>query len=52
MRLFMAALVAVAVRPRLGTWMDTRGRRGIILAGNALNVVVLFLYLTINKIKP
>jgi predicted MFS family arabinose efflux permease len=46
----VTALAAVAVRPRLGTILDTRGRRGVILFGNALNVFVLMLYLTVTEI--
>ena len=48
----VTALVAIAARPRVGTLMDTRGRRGVILFGNALNVVVLFLYGTVSEIGP
>jgi predicted MFS family arabinose efflux permease len=32
--------------------MDNRGRRGVILWGNALNVLVIGLYLTIDEIGP
>jgi len=42
--------VAIAVRPGIGSLMDRRGRRMLILAGNALNVLVTALYLTIDQI--
>jgi len=48
----VTALVSIAVRPTLGAVMDRRGRRGVILWGNALNVVVLALYLTVHEIGP
>ena len=48
----VTALVAIAVRPRVGTLMDTRGRRSVILFGNVLNVLVLALYSTVSAIGP
>jgi MFS family permease len=46
------AVVSIAVRPSLGNFMDSRGRRGVILFGNALNVLVIALYLTVSEIGP
>jgi MFS family permease len=46
------ALAAVAVRPWVGRSMDARGRRPLILAGGALNVLVCALYLTIHGVGP
>lgn len=46
------AMVAIAVRPGIGTVMDRHGRRRLILAGNVLNVVVTALYLTVDQIGP
>ena len=46
------ALAAVLVRPQIGKEMDRRGRRPVILAGGALNVVVLLLYLTARTLGP
>ena len=42
--------VAIGIRPALGTVMDRYGRRGPILFGNLLNVVVIALYLTVDQI--
>ncbi len=46
------ALAAILIRPRIGIGMDRRGRRPMILAGGALNIGVLLLYLTINSLGP
>ncbi len=46
------AIASIAVRPWIGTAMDIRGRRRIILAGNVLHVAVLALYLTITSLGP
>jgi len=46
------ALAAIAIRPAIGNQMDRRGRRPVILAGGALNVSVLALYLTIDGLGP
>ena len=46
------ALAAIVIRPRIGIGMDRRGRRPMILAGGALNIGVLLLYLTINSLGP
>lgn len=46
----VTSVVAIAMRPALGSVMDRRGRRELILAGNVLNVVVTALYLTIDRI--
>jgi predicted MFS family arabinose efflux permease len=48
----ITAVVSIAVRPSLGRVMDNRGRRGVILWGNALNVLVIGLYLTVSEIGP
>lgn len=48
----VTGMVAIAVRPGIGTVMDRHGRRRLILAGNALNVVVTALYLTVDQIGP
>lgn len=48
----VTAVISIAVRPMLGNVMDNRGRRVVILSGNALNVLVLGLYLTIDTIGP
>src|SRR3990172_6665076 len=48
----VTALAAVAVRPWVGRSMDARGRRPLILAGGALNVVVCALYLTVSGVGP
>jgi MFS family permease len=48
----LTSFAAIAVRPALGRVLDTRGRRGVILLGNALNTVVLALYLTVDSISP
>ncbi len=42
--------VAIGIRPILGTMMDRYGRRGPILLGNALNVVAIGLYLTVDQV--
>lgn len=41
-------MAAIAARPPVGRVMDGRGRRRVILAGGALNVVVCALYLTVD----
>ena len=43
---------AILARPPIGRAMDTRGRRGVILVGNALNIVVCALFLTVDSIGP
>jgi MFS family permease len=48
----LSSFAAVAIRPTLGHLMDTRGRRGVILFGNALNTAVMALYLTVDSIGP
>jgi len=48
----VTAVASIAVRPYLGNVMDSRGRRGVILWGNALNIAVLGLYLTVSEIGP
>jgi MFS family permease len=47
-----AALSALIIRPWLGRSMDRLGRRPIFMAGNALNMVVLASYLTVDSIGP
>lgn len=46
------ALAAILIRPQIGKEMDRRGRRPVILAGGALNIGVLLLYLTIDALGP
>lgn len=48
----LTALAAIALRPPIGRRMDTHGRRGLILAGGVLNVFVLSLYLTVDRVGP
>jgi len=48
----LTALASIGVRPPLGRIMDARGRRGVILAGNALNTAVMALYLSVTVIGP
>ena len=48
----ITAVVSIAVRPALGSVMDRRGRRGVIVWGGLLNVVVVGLYMTISQIGP
>lgn len=48
----VAALSAIVIRPSTGRTMDRRGRRPVFLVGNALNVAVVALYLTITSIGP
>jgi MFS family permease len=48
----LTAVASILVRPSVGRFMDTRGRRGIILLGNAINVTVIGLYLTVTAIGP
>jgi len=48
----LSSVASIAARPKLGQVMDTRGRRGVILVGNALHVVALALYLTVHTLGP
>ncbi len=48
----ITAIVSIAVRPTLGSVMDRRGRRGVILWGSVLNVIVIASYLLIREIGP
>ncbi|MFQ5968423.1 MAG: MFS transporter [Acidimicrobiia bacterium] len=48
----VASLTSIAARPWVGQASDTRGRRPLILLGNAINVLALFLYLTVSSIGP
>ncbi len=45
-----AAVASIAIRPWVGTVMDARGRRPLILFGNVLSVVAILLYLLIDQI--
>jgi MFS family permease len=47
-----AALISILSRPLVGTEMDRRGRRPVILAGNAVNVLALGLYLFVSDLGP
>ena len=44
------ALTAIAVRPAIGQIMDSRGRRGLIVFGSVLNVLVTALYLSVDHV--
>lgn len=46
------AVASIAMRPLLGTFMDRSGRRPVILLGNVLNIVFVFLYLTVTALGP
>lgn len=48
----LTGVTAVLARPTIGRTMDTRGRRGVILAGAALNTVSVLLYLVVDRIGP
>ena len=48
----VAAFTSVLIRPIIGATMDRRGRRPVIIAGNALNVAVIALYLTVDSMGP
>ncbi len=48
----VTAATAILWRPPLGTLMDARGRRGVILAGGVLNVLVCALYPTVRGLGP
>lgn len=48
----LTAATAIAARPWLGGAMDARGRRVVILAGGAFDVVVCALYLTVSGLGP
>ncbi|MEE8476593.1 MAG: MFS transporter [Myxococcota bacterium] len=46
----LASVAAIGVRPPIGRAMDVRGRRGVILFGGVLNVLVCGLYLGITEV--
>ncbi|MBT8212494.1 MAG: MFS transporter [Acidimicrobiia bacterium] len=48
----IASVSAIAVRPWIGSGMDRRGRRPIILFGNAVQVSSTLLYLTVGALGP
>jgi len=48
----ITGVAALLIRPWVGKQMDRRGRRPVILWGNAVNVVVLLLYLTVDSLGP
>src|SRR5215469_9035942 len=48
----LTAVAAIAARPPVGRVMDSRGRRGVILAGGLLNTTVCALYLGVSRIGP
>lgn len=48
----VAALAAIAIRPYLGRTMDSWGRRPVILIGGVVNLIFVFLYLTVSAIGP
>jgi predicted MFS family arabinose efflux permease len=51
-RVGMTAVASIVIRPWIGTAMDVRGRRRVILAGSFLHVAVLGLYLTVTALGP
>lgn len=48
----VTAVASVAVRPAIGSALDRRGRRAVILAGAALNTVVLLMYFPVDALGP
>jgi MFS family permease len=48
----LTGFAAILARPPIGRAMDTRGRRGVILLGNAIHVSALALYLSIVQVGP
>lgn len=47
-----SGFTAIAARPPVGRAMDTRGRRGVILWGNVVNVVAVSAYLGVHDVGP
>jgi MFS family permease len=48
----LTGVAAILARPPIGRFMDTRGRRGVILTGNVLNVVAVGLYTCVEAVGP
>ncbi|HEY5658533.1 MAG TPA: MFS transporter, partial [Myxococcota bacterium] len=48
----LTGITAILARPPIGRAMDTRGRRGVILLGNAINVSAIALYLCVSAVGP
>jgi MFS family permease len=48
----LTGIAAILARPPIGRAMDTRGRRGVILLGNAINVSAIALYLCVDRVDP
>ena len=48
----LTGFAAILARPPIGRAMDTRGRRGVILLGNAIHVSALALYLSVVEVGP
>ena len=48
----VASVAAIGVRPPMGSIMDRRGRRVVILAGGVLHCAVCALYLTVGQLGP
>lgn len=46
----LTGVTAIVARPPIGRVMDGRGRRPVILVGNALNVLALGLYLVVDRV--
>lgn len=46
------AVASIAIRPLLGPAMDRYGRVPVIMAGNALNIMFVLLYLTVSTLGP
>lgn len=48
----MTAVTAIAARPAMGSTMDHRGRRPVIVGGGLLHVLACGLYLTVRNVGP
>lgn len=48
----VTAVASILVRPQIGTVMDRRGRRPVVLTGNILNIAITASYLTISGLGP
>ncbi len=48
----VTGVTAMAARPPIGRAMDTKGRRGVVIAGNVVSVFAVGAYLTVDAIGP
>ena len=48
----IAHIVAIAVRPTVGRWVDNRGRRPVALGGGVLALISALAYLQIDRLGP